>query len=346
MQLGTGVFTLPREMANIAGTDGWITLFFAWLINVGFGILIVLIMRQFPEDGLPDLLNRFFGRLLGKTILIFFITFFVFICFSMLVNIIFYIKAWFLNETSLWLIMLIMVIPGYIIGKENIQIVGRYSSLIFFFTIWTPFMLILCLKSSHPIYLLPILKEGWSPVFQAVSVTIVSFIGNEVIYFIYPYLQKKQWAIRGVVFANTITLIIYLFVTLVCYVTLSPDEILEYSQPMMDLLKTINLRFVERLDMVYLALYIFIISSAWVPYSFIASIATSHLFGTGKHNPYMLVYLILFVLVTAIMLPSWRELTMIYKWIHHMSIILLYYLPIFLYIYSFFYNKYHRRTMK
>ncbi|WP_051870503.1 GerAB/ArcD/ProY family transporter [Brevibacillus laterosporus] len=55
-QVGIGILTLPRELTEIAGTDGWISILFGGVCSVLTSILITSIMKKHPDKTLYELL--------------------------------------------------------------------------------------------------------------------------------------------------------------------------------------------------------------------------------------------------------------------------------------------------
>lgn len=342
MQLGMGVLSLPSLLAEKAGTDGWISILIAWIINIVFGILIVLVMRQYPEDTLPDLLVRLFGRIVGKLLLLLVILHFALFCWSILASTVVFIKTWFLPYTAPVFLILLFAIPTYMIAGKDLQIVGRYCEVVFYLTIGMSLIALIPLKDSYFIHLLPVLKMGWLPILKSVPTTTYSFMGYEILYLIYPYLRRKDLAVQGVVMANTITMLIYLFITLICFAYFSPDEIMQYNQPTLNLLRIIEFRFLERLDLIYLAGYLFIVSTAWIPYTYGVAFSASKFLGRPSHRPFV----VLFIIVTALLIyqtiPSWNQTELWTRWAVRLGSMIVYILPVFLLMYIGLYRLFFR----
>ena len=334
MQVGTGILSLPRQLAEVAGTDGWISIILAWLLNLVFGIIIVVVMKQYPNDTLPDLLKRLFGRIIGKAILFLFFVHFAFFSWSILVNTTLYIKAWFLPRTWTAWVMLLFVVPAYVMARNQLHVIARYCEAMFYITLWMLPILLIPLKSGYFIYLLPIVKEGWEPIFQAIQTTTFSFLGFEIVFIVYPLLKRKDLAIHGVILGNTLTMLLYVFSTIICFVFFSPDEITEYNQPILNLLKIIEFRFLERFDIIFLALYLFIISTAWVPYIYGTAFIASSLVGTQKkHATFVILFCIAVTVLAAFLEPSWLDSEKWKVWAGDSGIVIAYILPVLLLLY-------------
>ena len=338
-QVATSVLSLPRQLAEIASTDGWISIIFAWVINLLFSVLMIIIMRQYPEDTLPVLLERLFGGMISKLVLALLGLHLAFMFWSTFVATMLYIKAWFLMMTPVLYIVLLFIIPAYVTARKHITHIARYCEVVFYLTIWMAPVLLLPLREGYLIYFLPILKEGWGPVIQAMPTTTTAFLGFEIVFFVYPFLMRKDLAIQGVVLGNALTMLVYTFSTIVCFGFFSPDEIIQYNQPILNLLKVIEFRFLERFDIIFLALYLLVISTSLIPFLYGASISGANLFGTKNHGPYALLICACTLLIAIWIKPSWLESLRYKEWASYSGMVISYLFPLLLYLSIKVYQK-------
>ncbi|PFP17622.1 spore gernimation protein [Bacillus sp. AFS073361] len=343
-QVGTGVLSLPRILAEKAGTDGWIAIIIGWLFSVAASIFLVKTAAKYPEDTLFEILIRFFGKILGKVIFSFYMVYFGFYAWTILVNASLYIKAWFLPKTPDYIILLLFSIPTFFVARNGLRVLGRYSELNFYMVLWIPLFFLIPLKDGNWLHFLPLLKEGWRPVLSAVPTTVFSFLGFEVAFFLYPFLQKKQHAVLGITIANTLTMLFYVFVTVVCFAYFSPDGIIEFNQPVLNLLKLIEFRFLERFDMVLLAVYLIVVSTAWIPCVYIAAFCSSQLLGKQDHSNYVIILLLIIIGSVFWLDPTWFDSEGWQKKVVKGGLVLAFVSPPFLWVYCWIYEKFRRRV--
>ncbi len=341
-QVGTGVFTLPLDLALEAGTDGWISLLLGAVCNIAASIMIVKLFQRYPDDTIADLFVRVLGKWLGKIALIPLIVYLVMIAITILMTTILFVTYWFLPLTPMYLIIMLLVFPCYAIARSSIRVLGRYNELVFYMMIWMPFILLIPLKETHWLHLLPIIKEGWAPIIKGMQTTFLSSLGFELTFFLYPFLKHKKYAIQGVVYANLLTLFTYLGVTLICFAYFSPDDITNFKQPLLSLLKVIEFRFLERFDMIFLAFYLFIISSAWLPYVHGAILLSGQLFNRPNRTLYANLFFALIILLVFLFPPSWNRTLYWQEWISKSGIIIAYLLPFALAIGLWIYHRLKR----
>jgi spore germination protein (amino acid permease) len=313
-QIGYGVLTLPRELEQVAGTDGWISVIIGWAITMLVSLCIVRLMAKHPGDSFYDLFTRYTGKWMGKAGIIIWILYCLLASVSLTFSIEFVIRTWILPNTPDYALMLLFMIPTYMLIRGGVRIISRYAVFVFFFTLWLAVVILIPLKDSHWVYLLPVLKEGWMPVLYAAKTTIIAFLGFEFTYILYPYLKNKQSAVKGIVIANTLTLMAYLLITLVCFVYFNPNGISEFIWPTLTLVKPIHFPFLERFEIVFLSFYLFVISTSVVPYAFSATYGINQLFNKKRLQLPTYILLSLFVLAPFLITPSLEQTDAMREW--------------------------------
>lgn len=308
MQVGIGVLQLPRLLAEKAGTDGWISLVIGWLISILVSLVIIKIMKFYPEGTLLELLSHYFGCWAGKLGALVFCAYFFYFFFMVTVRAVLFLKLWILPQTPDAMILILFLIPSYLIVLGGVRILGRYAELVFYMALWLPvFYLVPLSVSHHWLHLLPVLKESWKTILETSLSTVVSFLGFETAFFLHPFLQKKKSASTGIIIANLLTMAVYLGVTLVCFVFFSPDEITKYNEPTLSVLKVTEFRFIERMEIVFLAFYLFILSTTAMPVMYLTIFCSNWLFGTKAFRGHFLVVAAVVLAYVGFFVPTFPQ---------------------------------------
>jgi len=339
-QVGIGVLSLPRLLAESAGTDGWISILFGWILSTGASLMIVQVMKRYPNATLIELLILYFGKWIGKAAALLIALYFSLFTTVVILMAIAITKTWILPQTAHYVVMMLLLFPGYIILRHGIRVVGRYSELVFFMTLWMPMILIFSLQDAHWLHLLPVIKEGWSPILQTVQSTVFSFLGFEIAFFLYPFVKHKQAASIGIVVANTLSMLFFLHVTIVAFVFFAPNEIFQYKWPTLSLLKVIEFRFLERFDIVFLISYLFIISTTWMPLMFFVVFTTAQLMGKQDHSRHLYVFLSLLIVVSFFYIPSLNQIVKLEQLNSRLGFNFAYVFPVFLWLYGKLYDRF------
>ncbi|NOV02860.1 GerAB/ArcD/ProY family transporter [Paenibacillus planticolens] len=307
MQVGVGAIEMPTVLAEISGTDGWIAIILGWIGSVLASLVIIQVMKKYPNGTIIQVVRHHLGKGFSTVVTVIYAVYMLMFAYLIFNRMALLIKTWIMQQSHTYVLMLLFVVPAYMIVKGGVRSLGRFAEVAILSTVWMPFVLLYVLKDAHWIYLLPVLKEGWMPVWHSVSSTILSFLGFESALFFYPYLENKKSASANIIIANTLTLAVYLFVTIICFVVYSPDEITQYHDAPLSVAKIIEFRFLERFEIIFLTVYLLLICKTWFPAFHIAVQCGEQLLAKGKTHLHIIVLLAGMVMVTYIWDPSWRQ---------------------------------------
>lgn len=333
-QLGFGLLSLPADLAKSAGTDGWISLLFGWLLAILGSLITLQVMKKHPDLTVYDLLPRYFGRVLGAVMNVCLIGYFLlgfFIAFSALIG---FFKVELLSNTPNFLMVLLFLLPTYNLARNQVRILGRYAEISFWGFLWLSLVYLYPLKDSHWIHMLPILKEGWGPVLHGIKTTGIAFLGFEISLVLYPFLKHKEKAAAGIIIGNSITLVMYMIVTVVSFLFFSPDDLLSYEFPTLKVLKVMEFRFLERVEIVVLVAYVFLSIRVWTHYLFAATFGISRLLGKQDHKLFVKLVSIGTLLTYIFYKPSFHEMGNMLGMFGHLGWVTAFVFPCFLLAYT------------
>ncbi|KMY52225.1 spore gernimation protein [Peribacillus loiseleuriae] len=346
LQVGVGVLELPRKLAETAGTDGWISIILGWILTTIASLIIIQVMKKNPHGSILELVTQNFGKLIGKLVTILFALYFAALSVIILIRESLFIQKWLLPQTAFPVLLLLLIIPSYLIVQHNIRVLARYSEFIFYISLWIFIVYLIPTKEAHLLNLLPVLKDGMKPILQAVHSTLLSFIGFEAAFFLYPFLRQKQAAALGIVVANTLSMLLFLIVTIAAFSFFSPDEITQFKEPVINMFKVIEFQFIERLEIIFLTYYIFVISTTALPLLFLTVFCTSKLTGRqDRHSRHLIWFfsaLFIYVLMSS---PTFQQNSQWQGKIANLSIFVAYLLPLFLWMFLWVKHLFQRREL-
>ncbi|MFT4141209.1 MAG: endospore germination permease [Bacillus sp. (in: firmicutes)] len=341
IQIGTGILSLPRIVAEKAGTDGWLAVIIGWGCSVLASIFLIQAIQNRQQNTTHHFFRQLFGKYIGCILMFFYSIYFLSTYWIIIVNSILFIQGWFLPHTSKYSIFLLLCIPTYMVAHKGIQSVGKYCEIIFYMTVSIPFLFLIFMPitNGHWLNFLPFLKEGMFPILKAVPSTAFSFLGFEMCVFLYPYLQQKKYALHGIIIANTITMIFYLFTVIICFYFFSPDGIPHLIQPVLSLLKLIEFRFLERFDLVILSCYLVVVSTSWISLLYGGILLINFSKKESVRAYQIIIILLISVLFIFLLNPSWSQLKQYQSTISNIGLGLVYCFSLFLWLYSKIYNR-------
>lgn len=326
-QVGTGILFLPRTLAEKSGTDGWLVLPLCFLFSTLASLAWVQIARRYSSQLLENSINKF----VRKFFAFIYTAYFSFYAWVVLLNGMLYIKGNLLPKTPDYFIIILFLIPTYLVVSQNVYVLGRYCEIVFYLTIWILILFLIPLKEGNTLNMLPLFKNGISGILKAFPQAIFPFTGFEIVFCMYPYLKRKQDAIKGVLIANTITMFFYIFMTISCFIFFSPDEITSYNQPVLSILKIIEVSFLERFDLIIITVYLFVVFTAWTPYIYAGLLCISNLTNQPQNNMHISIFFSLITLSVFLIHPSWSQVQSWKNLISYVGLGTAYLFPIFMF---------------
>lgn len=333
VQMGQDVLTLPSDVAAVAGTDGWISVIIGSIITMIVSLCIVSIMAKYPGETFLQVLTRYFGKWVGKACMIIWGLYSLMSVIVLLYFTVVVLRVSIMAQTPSYVLVFLCIIPIYMVIRSGAQIVGRYAVFVFFFTLWMPLLLLISLGDAHSVFLLPLIKEGIGPILYAAKNTVLVFFGFEMAFILYPYLKNKQMAARGIVIANSLSLILYLLITLACFSYFSPDEITQYIWTTLRLVKPIEFPFLERFEIIFLSFFLYLFSTSIIPYAFSVTKSVEQIF--DKKDWQLPIYILLLGLFFTSFFHkiNYKELETLRTWWGWTGITVAYAFPVVLFLY-------------
>lgn len=247
IQSGVTLFSLPRLVAEAFGTNGWIGLILIYIIvNINL-VLIWLVFKMSKGKSMFEIIGVFpkwitfpfciftagVWMLLGVMVLV---------KFSMLLKVLFYHNVSLIYLTSMGYILTFMLL------KKDLYQIAKSTVVLFYFTVWTVFLLAFHLPEFNFIRLTPFLFKGateidfWKGGFPIYT----ALLGYELSILFVHMIEKKQ--LRSLITGNSITSLIYLGVTFVSYGFFSFGQLLKEMYPLVTLLGYISIPVLERVE--------------------------------------------------------------------------------------------------
>ncbi|ADY24999.1 GerAB/ArcD/ProY family transporter [Bacillus paranthracis] len=344
LQLASGVLVLPSYKEASIQADRWVAVLLGYIGTSVIGVIIIRFLHAHPDKKFHQILVYYFGKWMGTAFIILYGIYFFLVGFTTLLKAIGIVKVWIFPSIPSYQIAVLLIYPFYFLALSGINSLANYSVMVFFFTTGMPLLLIFALRYEfHPLYLFPILGNGLYPVLKTVKETITPFAGLEIAYFLYPYLKNKNRAIQGVLIANTGTMIVYVYVTILCSVYFSSEDLNEIIWPVFEVLKSIHFSFLERLEIIYIAYYLIVFTTTLYPYLYFGVQILDNTFKAISYRQGA-TYTIIAIVASFIFFDSdtnWKII--FFSFVDNVNIIFFILIPLFFFIYSIYYNFFFER---
>ncbi|MCM2677162.1 GerAB/ArcD/ProY family transporter [Alkalicoccobacillus plakortidis] len=282
-QIAISIMTLPYNIYHAAKTDGWISVLIAGIITQLLLILVWLLAIRFPAFTFYEMLESLLGKTLGKIISILYIAYYLAVAAFVLLVFNFLISVWVLNKTPDIIAIPLFVVACLYLLNSNIQVIARFMTIIGPIMLLIPLLATYAFFDSEPLYLLPILTSTWMEIGKGVFTASLSMQGFLIVTILYPLVKgSNKEKLVAATYANVLVTAIYTFTVVASFVYFSPGQFEILPEPLLYMIKTISLVLIERIDLIFLAIWSIVVLATLVSYLYMASSGMTTVFNHKK----------------------------------------------------------------
>jgi spore germination protein KB len=196
--------------------DAWIAILIALLMSLPLIFIYGRLLRLFPNKNLFDIVEKVFGKVIGKIIILLY-TFYFFHLGSLVIrNVTEFVQVVSFPETPQFFVALSLGILSIYMAKSGIEVLGRWTEFILPFLLFVLMVTILLSTSKFNFSnLQPVLYNGWKPVISN-AFSIFFFPLGEIVIFtsLFDSLKSKNSAFKiyllSLVIGSAIIFIVYI----------------------------------------------------------------------------------------------------------------------------------------
>ncbi|WP_088072593.1 GerAB/ArcD/ProY family transporter [Gottfriedia luciferensis] len=284
-QIGVGLLSLPYVVHKHAKHDGWISGLVAGL-GVFFLVFIMwLLGKRFPNDTIYDYSSKIVGKYIGNFISFLYVLFFFIVTIFVVILAISVLKKWILTFTPPYVLILFIVGIGMYLAKENLKVIGRFFNFACVLIVVLIFLEFCSYKYVNYKYLFPIGQTGAKNILLGAHDTLVSMLGFEFLLVLFPFVKGNPKSIlKCSTLAISFVTLLYTFFLITSYMSFSSAEIEIVPEPILYLLKALSFQVVERLDLIFLSIWVVPILTSVVTYLYLSSFGISRILKLKNHN--------------------------------------------------------------
>ncbi len=254
--VGIGITTLPRELAEEAGRDGWITLLVSTIIVLIYAKICIYYAKLFPEMTLAESVQLVLGKWLGGLVVILYSIYTFSLGAIVLRSFMEIIHVYFAITSPAWFKMIVPLIIIIYMSRCGMATLSRMAEIVFMITIPAIFLLAAPVRQGNLMHMLPVFEQGIAQPFLALPVAIFAFLGVEtVILVFYPYLEKKETVNRVTYMAVILVGFLYTGISLITLLVLGLEQIQLFYWPFVEAVKIVRVVILERIDNIFLYLW-------------------------------------------------------------------------------------------
>lgn len=339
IQSGVTLFTLPRLVAEAFGTNGWIGLIIVSLfVNINL-VLIWLVYKISKGKSFFEIISILPKWITLPTNLFIALVWmllgvFVMVKFSMILKVLFY------QNASLFYFYSMGFILSYLLLKKDLYQIAKSTVVLFYFTVWTVFLLAFHLPEFSFIRLTPFLFKGDTDFVQGGLSIFTALLGYELSILFIHMIERKQ--LKSLIAGNSITSIIYLGVTFVSFGFFSFEQLLREMYPVVTLLGYISFPVLERVESFTFSIFGLKVMMTTVMYLWGTKELMQYQFKRIKTN-YLLIGIMIISFFVSFIPKVIKDVEQWLKYITYAATAIAFILPILLMIIVLFTRKMNRK---
>jgi spore germination protein (amino acid permease) len=329
MQIGVGALGFQRIVAKDAGYDAWISIIAAGIVTNIF----VWMMYKICETTEGDVIHAnvyVFGKIIGNSINTVFILYFIITCSAVVGELIEIIRTWmFLDFSPFWFATVFLLLGTYLVfgGFRIVAGISFFGKIIPSYLVFT---FGYALKYGDFSNLFPILQHSFSQMVKSGYDMSLSYLGFEVLLFIYPFIknpeQSKKWVHIGLLTTN----FIYTGLAVITFAYFPPGLLERSIWPTLEMWKIVRLPFVERFEYLGIANWALLILPNVAISLWAASRGTKLVYHLSQKKAVFLIALI--CLAVALQIPTRDRIALFLNLNSHVGFALAFLYTPFLYL--------------
>lgn len=299
-QVGLGIITLPSTLAQEVGHDGWISILSAGFISTIVLVLMMSLLRRYADQSIFEINRHLFGKFLGQT---FNYILLLYLCFLMVAGFRYFtefVKLFTLEVTPGLAIGLLIIIPTAYLTWYGLKPLVRFANIISIILFFILVLAFLVLNRIRLTFLMPVGSTDLTSLTKSISPTLLSFIGLELVAFIYPYVTDKKNALKWVVVANLSATIFYIIIFLVTTGLFGENLLKSQIAPLFNLSRYYRMPFIGRVDLFFILLWLPLLEGTFRAYFFTTYNSMGRLFPFKNQKVFFGIFIALTLLLSRI----------------------------------------------
>lgn len=288
--VGTGILSLPGDVARIADSDGWIIVLLGSLIILACSFAIAILLRRYPQDTFVEYSQKIVGRFPAYLLSILLIVYFMIITSVITRKFADVMIAFMFRRTPMEFLILTQMLMAVYLLRHGIEPTARISEILLPVMILPVVaMYLIGIPKADFTELLPFLNTPVKTIAIGSFYTAFSLLGPEILLVVGPYIRSPEKSFRVVTASMVAITALYLFVVVIVFATLGVEDTRLMLWPSMTIIRTIMAPggIFERLDALALALWTIAAFTSINGYYFSAGLALAHISKTREFKFYI-----------------------------------------------------------
>lgn len=289
--IGIGILSLPRDVALIANSDGWLLVIIGGILTLVGSFFTAKLIKNHPQKTIIEISEQNWGKAFSYIVGLLFIIFFTLMSAMVTRTFADVLNAFMLQKTPKEFIIITQMLLVVYLIRHGIEPIGRIAEIMLPILIIPIFILyLIALPEADFTELLPFLQTPFKNLVTGCIITMYSFLGFEVLLMMGPFIQKPQ-RLPKIMFISILTvLLLYLYITIIVFASMGVEDTKVLLWPGMSIIRTIMAPggIFERLDAAVMALWTIASFTTISGYYFAAALAFSKITKAKEFKPFVM----------------------------------------------------------
>ncbi|MHC1681997.1 MAG: GerAB/ArcD/ProY family transporter [Clostridiaceae bacterium] len=251
-QIGFGVLSLPSDLAQFLGHDGWISLLMSGIIILLISSLLMVLLKRFKDKSIFKINKIAFGKILGSIFNIILIIHLIFLTtvgirsFSEILSVVI------LKSTPQIATVISILIPTMYMTSKGLKVICRYTSSLYISYIALILLLLLSKNKFIYTFLLPVNEIGFPTLIKFYYVPFFSFIGYNLAAIIHNNVRDKENSTKYMIFAQIFVVIFFLVITILITLVFGENKLKIMILPVFTAIQALHMPVIEHLDTIFI----------------------------------------------------------------------------------------------
>ncbi len=298
--LATAILFLPSIATEQAGQDAWISAIIATVNGIIISLLVVTLMRRFPNQTIVEYSEDILGKFLGKIVGLGYFWFFLHTNAIIIREFGDFMIAAFMPKTPLVVFNSMIIILAVLVVRSGLEPLGRLNEWIFILYISILLTITVFLLPVMEVEnLLPILEGGILPPLKG-ALTPTSWFGEIIILsMIFPFLTQPHRGYRVAIGAHLIVGAFLLIGVAQAVSIFGPVLVSAVKFPIMQTVRLISLGgFFDRVEVLVMVVWIAGVFVKVSVFHYATVLSAAQLFGLSDYRPLVIPLGILAVILS------------------------------------------------
>jgi spore germination protein len=255
VMLGVGVLSLANSVVKTAKQDGWICCILGAIYPLYMVFIASYLCKKSPKENILTLSKKCMGKILGTTLNIVFIGFFLLIGSAVASGISNLLKIYMVTFLSNYQFLLMFFLIPAFIAYKGIKTLTRVSEVIFYVTLPLLLVPIAALKEGNLLNVMPVFSSGLINILKASKETAYAYTGIEILFLIYPYLRDGKQLKKSGIKSIVITVLIYTWFVFTTIYYLGIDIIPKFIWSSMSVSEAVVIPIINNFRYIFMVLW-------------------------------------------------------------------------------------------